>query len=479
MESKEATDRLYLNYKNAVKDGNAIIHKQEKEYNNLIQSIERIERARIELGKTLIIRHYKYINQLARIHIDKQQIIESSIQKINTKVTLQPLFKPNENPFLPLSYTKYIPEPIIQNSNVTNLLELLDFDFVNPISPEPTTADTTTFTNKSTESLTLPQVFNKLKSGIGLTSEESENVGNLLNTSEGCLEFVGLLSKFTRYPITLKGEAYQSLSSCCYYLLTSCLNSGEVDPYVLNIVLEASRQVALALEDEKEFLYLQIVQHSIWQSIDVWRAVINSAIENRISCNKEISKKKEVKDKSKFRDMFNKVKGAVTGGVSILLQTKDTEEDVSVYDTTVWRGTLYVLNSFCYYLSTPYIDQNQVIQLYREFAKKYNIPKEKLRELEQELGKCQNELKDRAVTKCIRKLKQRKKYCKPELHILAMTIKFINNKILLRHILTLGKNANRVLKLKVYRQVLVRLNLNLSLKLRIEIWSSLLNIVNS
>lgn len=484
VELKEATERLYLKYKNAVKSGNAVIHRQERECGVLVQSIEGIEKARIELGKSLIAKHYKCISQLAKLHIEKSQSLENSVHKVNPKVALQPLFKPGENPFLPLSCAVYTAESFSggQTGKTGNLLEDFDFDYTGPSDVVESTVDTNANASASLFEdcqLNIVEAFAKIKSNKGLAMEERASIMSQLNSSESRSEFIEQLTKFTKHPISLKEEAYYSLSSCCYHLLTAYANSKEPDAYALNVILAASRQVTFSAEGEREFLYTQIVQHNIWQRMDTWKAVIRFAVENRIAYNREVSgrKSEKSKDKSKLRDMFNKMKGAVTGGVAKMLQAKDTEE-VAEDDSAVWRGALYILNLFCYYLSTPYINLKQILRLYQELGKQYNVPKDKLSELKQELAKCQNELKDRPASKCIRKLKQRKKYTSPTFHILAMAIKFIEDKAVLRSILILNKRASRVLRLKVYRQVLVRLGVELPLKERLQVWGRVLDIVS-
>eukprot|EP00826_Nyctotherus_ovalis_P015176 TRINITY_DN1428_c0_g2_i1.p1 TRINITY_DN1428_c0_g2~~TRINITY_DN1428_c0_g2_i1.p1 ORF type:complete len:463 (+),score=71.75 TRINITY_DN1428_c0_g2_i1:698-2086(+) len=460
------------------------MHKQEKEYGVLVQSIEGIEKARIELGKLLIVKHYKCVSQLAKLLIEKSQPLESSIHKTNSKVTLQPLFKLSENPFLPLSCVVYTAKSCSnsQNRKTGDLLEDFDFDYTGSSDVVESTVDTNANASallSDDSQLNIVEAFTKIKNNKGLAVEERTSIMSLLNSSEPRSEFIELLTKFTKHPIQLKEEAYYSLSSCCYRLLTAYMNSKELDAYALNVLLAASRQVSLSTEGEREFLYAQIVQHDIWQSMSTWRAVIQFAIENRIAYNKEVGGKKSEKsrDKNKFRDIFNKMKGAVAGGVAKIWQTKDTEEAISG-DSAVWRGALYILNLFCYYLSTPYINLKQILKLYQELGKQYNMPKDKLSELKQELAKCQNELKDKPASKCVRKLKQRKKYIDPALHILAMAIKFIENKAVLRNMLILNKHASRVLRLKVYRQILVRLDVKLSLKERLQIWGRVLDIVS-
>jgi len=447
----------YKKYAHTTAKANLVIKKQEKTFMLVIAEIERMESNRIELTKNLLMKHLKLLDQLAKTLISNTQHIESEILKISSKMSLQKSFF-NDHLFHPIMRIPYINCDTPQKKTRKNIPLFLHSESTPKLLRNNKWGS---FLDSSRNNVDLAKIFDTIKDNRYFTEKERANLANLFNSSDAFIQFSNLLDKLATNPIILKRKAHQSLIEVYNTFLTNYTKNRENNPRVLNSILLASRKI---MNEEKEFLYSEIFSHYIWQDMELWRRIIDDEIE--IECTKEVNKKT-----NKLGDFFNKMKTAVTNGMAKILQAGNIESSN--------KSAIDVLNTFTYYLSNPCINTGKVLKLYKEYGRKYGISKERLSEFELDLRQCQ-----RLSVKLHRhlykeKIKKAERYGNERIHILAISVKFIGNKIILRSLLLLSRSVNKMMRVKIYRQVLIKMNVKMNIRQRLKIWLQILDLVYS
>eukprot|EP00826_Nyctotherus_ovalis_P042724 TRINITY_DN4439_c0_g2_i2.p1 TRINITY_DN4439_c0_g2~~TRINITY_DN4439_c0_g2_i2.p1 ORF type:complete len:422 (-),score=71.13 TRINITY_DN4439_c0_g2_i2:857-2122(-) len=410
-----------------------------------------MERDCVEFNKSLLIKHFKLVDQVARCCIDKTQCVEAEVLKVSSKVSLKKWLL-NDTLFQPILR---IP---CSNTEISRSFTLLHSESTSKL-----------FKKNSSEEIELDEVFNIIKNNKSFTAKQRTGIANLFNSPDACIKFSAQLDKFTAAPTLLPGKAYQSLTEACPLLLASCTKRKDANPQTLNTVLQASRKV---VNEQKEFLYTQIAYHYIWQDVEVWRKIIDFAIEREAGGAKEAGKKAE-QGNNKLGDFFNRMKDAVSIGVNKILQATHLNGG----DAASTKSAIHVLNNFCYYLSSPSINIGKVLKLYEEYGRRYNISKERLDEFKLDLCQCQRLSAKLYIRQDEGNIKKAGRYGNRRIHILARTTKYIADKKTLRNLLLLSRSVNKMMRVKVFRQVLINVNLNVTIKQRLSIWFQILDLV--
>eukprot|EP00826_Nyctotherus_ovalis_P001399 TRINITY_DN10215_c0_g1_i15.p1 TRINITY_DN10215_c0_g1~~TRINITY_DN10215_c0_g1_i15.p1 ORF type:complete len:390 (-),score=112.95 TRINITY_DN10215_c0_g1_i15:473-1642(-) len=318
----------------------------------------------------------------------------------------------------------------------------------------------------------LENVFGALRAGEVFTLEDKLNALDWMSTMESRSNFAFMLKAFSADFPVLSKEDYQTVAELCNYVMAEWIAKSDNDVIILNNLLLASRGILRETENTKEFLYSQLIKHAIWQEKDIWRRLIDKSIEVKIGHIK-MSQDKKSQGRT-FTGLFSKMRSAVATNISKLLVAEEPTESLEC------KAAVSVLSHFCCYLSHPLMEAGRVVRLYQEYAEKYGISHGKFADLKLELMKCQkapeSEL-NRTKSIVQRNEVKFKKYGK--FLILSLTIKYLEDKTLLRNLLLLSKESYGTLKIKVFRQVLIKLNIQMPIKEHMQVWAQILDIVIS
>lgn len=441
----------YKKYTQATARANSIIRKQEKQFTSVIEAIERMERDCIEFNKSLLIKHLKLLGQIARCCIDKTPSVEAEILRVSSKVSLKKWLL-SDSLFQPISRIPYV------NTETNQPFALLHSESTSKL-----------LKNNSSEEIDLDELVSTIKNNKSFTAKQRTGIANLFSSPDACAKFSAQLDKFAAAPALLPKKAYQSLTEACTLLLASCTKRKDINPHTLNTVLQVSRKV---MNEQREFLYAQIAYHYIWQDVEVWRKVIDFAIEREVGGVKDAGKRVE-QGNNRLGDFFSKMKDAVSTGVNRILQATHLNGS----DEASTKSAIHVLNTFCYYLSSPSINIGKVLKLYEDYGRRYNIPRERLKEFALDLRQCQR----LSAKLCIRQdegnIKKAGRYGNWRIHVLARAVKYTADRKTLRNLLMLSRSVNKMMRVKVFRQVLVNVNLKVSVKQRLSIWLQILDLV--
>jgi len=467
-EARRETYESFQSYCQSVKEGNALIKKHETNFFSIVNSIEDIEESKNEFYRQSLLKYTKFIDQVIAIYTQRSKEIKGFLSKTayrpDIKSYLRNFSSTTKDPFLSLYRVKF---------NFTSP----SYEMTKLKIPLPEKHSLTDDLYYKTEyDCILTKAFNNLKAGNPFTSEEKADITERLKSSKDRLQFATFLQHFTANQMNISEAEAKSLLELCNHLMDQSLEKKEISPYVLNELLNASRKIIVKLEDCKKPLYSYLIQHDIWKEIDIWKLLIDDSIKTKIEYIKERKAEKMKNEESEggIIGIFSKVKNTVSVGVSKILP-----EGIIGGGSIQWESVLEILSQFCFYLSTPRLGFNNILNMYIGYVKEYNIPKIVLRDLVLKLMKCQKE-PNCSTTKDVYINNYTVKgqiYQKKKAFALSLVIKYIDDKITLRNVLLLNKFLNAKLKVKVFRHLLVRLRIKVNVQQRISIWTQLLNIV--
>jgi len=440
---------LYKEYNISVSTANSQIRRHEKDFISLVESIEGIEESRISFSVTLLTKYFRFIDHIVSLYSLKSQSIKSAISRMQYQF-------PGINKLSP-DYPFTLIKQLSHNFPVHSLK--------GDTSGESFKSDTEFFKEESKNAL--ETLFDGLQGGEQITADDKLNAIDWMSTMEARGYFASMLKAFSlEFPVLSK-EDYQTILELCNYLLTEWIAKNDNNVDILNNLLLASRGILKQTDGTKEFLYTQLIRHGIWQENDIWRKLIDKSIKVRISHIK-MTQDKKAQGRS-LAGLFSKMKSAVTTGMTKMIIKEDTSESLES------KGAISVLSHFCYYLSNPAIDINKIIKMYKDYANAYDISQKRFGDLKIELMRCQKEpssVLDKVKEHFKRIESKNKKYGK--FFILSSVVKYLGDKITLRNLLLLNKKSYKVLKIKVFRQVLMKLDIKISIGNHMKIWEQIL-----
>lgn len=445
--AREAYEK-YHKYSQAVLNANAHIKKQEETCKTLAGFIKEVEENRALLCKSLLLKYFKFTQELASLYATKAQSFIASLSLISC----QSPTPPENSPFQPIERAQYI-----FTAGDASGAEAVPGKFA---------SDEQYFDAEAQG--TIRRALESVVAGASFDLEEKSGLLSWLNTPLTRSYFAHFLKEIALDLPVLSREGYQSIKELCNYLLTEWITQSDNQESTLDNVLLASKGIVGQIDNTREFLYSQIIRHGVWQEIDIWKKLIDKKIEGRVDQFESM--------KSKRSGLFGKVRSAMASGLSAFFL--GGLEDFSGPESLQCKAALNTLAKFCYFLSTPFISVDKVIKLYKAYGKQYDIPKNKMRELELELMKCQRAPtlkvpKHKSIlSKAKRKLAKYNHY-----YILSLTVQFVPDKPTLRNLLLLSAKANMALRTKVFRRVLMDPDTKVGAKERVAIWKQAVELV--
>lgn len=206
-------------------------------------------------------------------------------------------------------------------------------------------------------------------------------------------------------------------------------------------------------------MFSEISNHEIWQGIERWQKMIDTAIDAKIKGQRETA------EREKKRRMMATLERTASGKVSFIAPKQrysDEEEHVKMLSSAVTG----VLQQFTFYFAHYNVNIENAQKLIKKYAKRYKIDPQKLCEMELEL----------MIPKPLPLHKKAKKELK-RLSMLELAIPYISDKLTLRCLLLLNKSLQKAFKTPVFKQFLLKLSPKLPIQGRTKIWSQILNIV--
>jgi len=453
IENKKLADSNYQLYAQAITEANLLIKEREETFASIMEAIEQLEESRITFSKALLEKQLKITNTIANLYAQSSSGILLIVSKADTKIDFEKAFCISPEYADPFALLQYIP------CKKYKLIEQL-------------TTDSNSINEQEESKSIIKEFFINLQNKDTIAVEDVGAVNEELKEAKARYEFALLLEQLATGPLVVDIRCYNLLLELSNVLLTEFKKCKDENYGVLESILTISRRIFTSNIHKKEFLYLEVIKHEIWQDISIWDKCIDYIINTKL----ELLKNKEQHGKKKFSKLFTKMK-TVLGFKSTKIAPKVmTEED----ECGVWKYANNTLNQFGYHLSSSHINIKEALLLYKEYGNKYGIPNDRIAEHELDLRSYQqlpSLYKKKKEMYYKRFISRYKKYVKKKPFLFSIAIKFIGDKITLRNILILNKLIYKKLKLSIFRQVLIRLNIKVSIEQRLNIWSQILNLV--
>eukprot|EP00826_Nyctotherus_ovalis_P018027 TRINITY_DN15355_c0_g1_i2.p1 TRINITY_DN15355_c0_g1~~TRINITY_DN15355_c0_g1_i2.p1 ORF type:complete len:336 (-),score=57.96 TRINITY_DN15355_c0_g1_i2:31-1038(-) len=259
--AREAYEK-YHKYSQAVFNANAHIKKQEETYKTLTGLIEEVEKNRTLLCRSLLLKYFKFTQELASLYTTKVQSFIASLSLIE----YQPPTPPESSPFQPIERTQYI-------------FSAGDASSVEAV-PSKFASDEQYFDAEAQG--TIRRALESVVAGASFDLEEKSGLLSWLNTPLTRSYFAHFLKEVALDLPVLNREGYQSVKELCNYLLTEWITQGDNQESTLDNILLSSKGIVGQIDNTREFLYSQIIRHGVWQEIDIWKKLIDKKIEVRI-----------------------------------------------------------------------------------------------------------------------------------------------------------------------------------------------------
>jgi len=228
----------------------------------------------------------------------------------------------------------------------------------------------------------------------------------------------------------------------------------------------------------KKYLFSEISEHKVWENIEIWQKLIDTALDTKI---KEIRENAERQKKRLAERRANLKKNEIPAYYEFSRKKTTDEED---YNKMLSSSVAGVLQQFTGYFSSYKVDLLKAKQLIRKYGKRYKVDTKKLFEMEIELQIPRKSLEfdKNLLRKSVIKKKQEKynenikKINGKILLIFKSAIPFCDN-LILRNLLALNRNTYEILKIKIFKHILITKNIPISMSNRLKIWSQIINLV--
>eukprot|EP01022_Parablepharisma_sp_SALTPOND_P008125 TRINITY_DN135244_c1_g1_i1.p1 TRINITY_DN135244_c1_g1~~TRINITY_DN135244_c1_g1_i1.p1 ORF type:complete len:959 (-),score=137.76 TRINITY_DN135244_c1_g1_i1:45-2921(-) len=460
-------------YKKSVANVNKMLDKKMKDYEYLAETMLQLDESRVGLIKSLFEKQVKYMEQIAKKFLNKAVSMQNMIECINAKSDIELFTSENENSALnPL----FIP------------LECEQYEYKDPsvrIIEGVPVKDKETEESKAMELLRLDfeQAMITLTDGKPLSVEQKTTLIEHLHKIEGREVFAELLSNITQPLSIVSVESLKSMGEIVNYLLNTYFMDRVYDDEILLIVINASRNIYCKVENKKQFLYSLISHNPIWQSMDRWRELINISIQQKIEELQEVADRQLTLKSAQLggspegnRGIMRKFKKALgemfsgPNSKSPVLPKKDWGDRKIIISAAT-----YTLNQYATLLTNFHVKPENARHVLRYYGKMYGVDPAKICEAELDLMVLQP-VEESHIHK-INANKQGHKYKGgAKSMIIALAVPYIKDKSTLRNILLLSKSTYNTTKVKVFKQVLEKLEIAMPMRVRGQIWAQALDI---
>ncbi len=313
-----------------------------------------------------------------------------------------------------------------------------------------------------------------LSEGKALAPEIKTCLIEQLHKPLGRNTFALTLEKYTKPTQLDSWDCFIHFSELVNTLLTAFVKEKDYNYNTLRIVLQTGRNIYTKKGVLKIYMFTQLASHGIWQGIERWQRLIDSAIDAKI---REVREGAERLRKRQADRISNA--GGVTPAYMFTKKRASEEED---YTRMLTSSVTNVLQQFSFYLVNYKVELEKAKLMIQRYGRRYKIDPKKLFEMEIELqiqqppSSAYRSVRDHIISKHSKLLDV---YKKNKYHIpLVMAIPYIGDLTTLRALLILNKSLGETLKVPVARSVLLgpRAGL-LPLRVRLQLWALILNTV--
>eukprot|EP00826_Nyctotherus_ovalis_P020843 TRINITY_DN16616_c0_g1_i13.p1 TRINITY_DN16616_c0_g1~~TRINITY_DN16616_c0_g1_i13.p1 ORF type:complete len:901 (-),score=264.27 TRINITY_DN16616_c0_g1_i13:104-2806(-) len=461
LDLKLTTDSNFINYRNEVERANELIKVKYAECYNLLESMLQLEEGRIEFEKEIIHKNLKSVANIAQVYIDKINSVTTVVECVNSasdiKIFLNGLTEERANLLF---------DPIECNKVKLGLESM-----------EPSLGTLGNEKGVSDIRKTIVENIKKLLQGSTLSLEEKAVVIEQLHKPLGMEVFANVLLTI-KQPKLVDSEVFKVFAELLTCLLTAFMLEKDSNNNVLLAVLSASRVIYTKVEGKIRYLFADLARHGIWEEMNRWQSLIKNCIERRVEETRIVvlQQKIDLETEDK-RGLLKRLKSTYLLNIKKVPETD--EEMYRVASSTAEQ----VLSQFVFFFSNLRINFSQAYSLLRHFGSTYGISSARMYELGLKLKASQplsiaDDVDYPKEFAAQRKLERR--MCKYGgsvlLFCIGLSIPFNACGKDLLNLLLLNKKCYSVLKIPVFKHLLLKLNTEVTLSQRLQIWEQVINV---
>lgn len=461
LDLKLATDSNFAGYRDEVERANELIKVKHAECYNLLESMLQLEEGRIEFEKEITRKNLKSVANIAQVYIDKINSVTTVVECVNSasdiKIFLNGLTEERANLLF---------DPI-ECSKVRLELESMESS-LGALGSERGASDMRK---------TILDSVKRLLHGDTLSLEEKATVIEQLHKPLGMEVFAHILLTI-KQPKLVDSEVFKVFAELLTCLLTAFMLEKDSNNSVLLAVLSASRVIYTKVEGKIRYLFADLARHGIWEEMDRWQSLIKNCIERRVEETRMVvlQQKMDMETEDK-RGLLKRLKS------TYLLNIKKVPETDEEMHRVASSTAEQVLSQFVFFFSNLRINFNKAYSLLKHFGTTYGISSARMYELGLTLKASQplsiaDDVDYPKEFAAQRKLERR--MCKYGgsvlLFSIGSSIPFSASGKDLLNLLLLNKEHYSVLKVPVFKHLLLKLNVEVTLSQRLQIWEQVINV---
>jgi len=474
-------------YKTYIETANAKIKEKHIIYESLINAIFDIEEQKIGLLKVILQKQVKLMEHLGRVLIDKATAMASITSFINYESEFELLqndckFISTEGKkavFLPLEFCIYKSQKNTENIQAQPVIEKY-FSSTDNMSEE-------------TINKFLIKTIQSIKNSDPMSLEEKAHVVELLHHKNIRILFADiLLTEFEEQYEIKKINSLKTLGELINSMLTAFVLEKDEDQHILRTVLQISNnafcQVFLLKKSgqtwkkkdygETVYLWNLLNNHGIWKGIEIWDMLLDREI--KLYCKEILTKKW-----GPVAHAAHEQKGVIsliTAPFSLVPSNLDVRYKEKVEEIkTVKNAAMTVLRKFVNYMLIFRVKSEISISLIRKYSAKNELDPKFVREFIIELKSHQDTVEPikKALRTRIIKLHKIRFDCQQNGKLIGIysCIKYLENPKDLLNILLLNKKYSEILKIPIYKEILIKSKFIKKDGFLIPIWKNFLNFV--
>ena len=459
LDLKLITEGDFGDYKNDVERANKLIRVKCTECHNLIESMLQLEEGRIEFEKEVIQKNLKSAENIAQTYIDKINSINTVLDCVNSSSDIK-LFL---NSF--------------SNTRANSLFSAIDCYKVRlELENMDPSLGTSNERGVGDMKKIIIEGIRTLLNGDTLSLEQKAMVIEQLHKPSGKEMLANVL--FTiKQPKQVDSEVFKVFTELLTCLLTAFMLDKDSNNNVLMAVLSSSRMIYTKIEGKIRYLFIDLIRHGIWQEIDRWKSLIKNCIERKVKETRIVvlQQKIDMETKDK-RGLLKKLKNTYLFNVKRI-----PESDEEMYKI-VSSSAEQVLDLFVFHFANLRINFFQAHRLLKHFGSTYGLSNLKMHKLGLSLKAAQPLLTEdidypkefAAQRKVERKL--RKFDGSHLLFCIGQCIPFVSCGKDLLSLLLISKQSYHVMKIPIFKHLLLELNVDISTTQRVQIWEQVIGV---
>jgi len=439
-------------------------------YNKCLKEMLDLDKSRIINLKKILSSCLKQMEGVATTYLNLIKVIQSPFQSVNAEEDANICFKnllnkePKENfKEIKVQLSNEIEFPIREQNGIN--VRAVSFKW------EKGSKDLNT-------ELELKKAVSNLLAGKALSLEEKATTISMINSKNGKYIFGNLLPSIKKQVMVPQDvfKVFWELLNCLLTALTRDRNNKDLPIFIS--ILSTGEKIYTIEENNKRYIFSELVKHKIWSRVDLWKEIVACIIQRHIKINKVLIIKnlmlskdgKYIKTKGLFSSVF---RGEGINKEEIFKDLKNVDKS-KVIDLLRW---------ILFYLLKLRVNAMLCAELLNEFQSLYYLTPKTIYELKDILRTLQPFPESEGFlyfNTSIAKLKHQRTLFKYNNSInyfyIGKSLKYISDKHLLFNLLLLSKEGYKILKMRVFKCVLIRLPLAISAEHRVNIWKQILDL---